>query len=132
MRIGVNPGRGIFGRHHLRLGSPVMGKPVSDNKKKQGGKRKSKYNKRMARKSRRRSRRRRRRSRRGGLPGRDFPPAVNDLFENHYSPPNTKIIRFPDGTFKKNLNSNKINKFGWKPQIKLKDGLKEVIQSRLI
>ena len=46
-----------------------------------------------------------------------------------------KIIfdnRFPDGTFKKNLNSNKINKFGWKPQIKLKDGLKEVIQSRLI
>ena len=46
-----------------------------------------------------------------------------------------KIIfdsRFPDGTFKKNLNSNKINKFGWKPKIKLKDGLKEVIQSRLI
>ena len=46
-----------------------------------------------------------------------------------------KIIfdnRFPDGTFKKNLNSNKINRFGWKSQIKLKDGLKEVIQSRLI
>ena len=46
-----------------------------------------------------------------------------------------KIIfdsRFPDGTFKKNLNSNKINKFGWKPKIKLKDGLKKVIQSRLI
>jgi nucleoside-diphosphate-sugar epimerase len=46
-----------------------------------------------------------------------------------------KIIfdnRFPDGTFKKNLNSNKINRFGWKSQIKLKDGLKELIQSRLI
>ena len=39
---------------------------------------------------------------------------------------------FPDGTLKKNLNSKKIKKFGWKPQIKLKDGLKEVIQSRLI
>ena len=39
---------------------------------------------------------------------------------------------FPDGTLKKNLNSKKIKKFGWRPQIKLKDGLKEVIQSRLI
>ena len=39
---------------------------------------------------------------------------------------------FPDGTLKKNINSKKIKKFGWRPQIKLKDGLKEVIQSRLI
>ena len=38
---------------------------------------------------------------------------------------------FPDGTFKKNLNSSKIYNLGWRPKIKLKDGLKEVINLRL-
>ena len=33
----------------------------------------------------------------------------------------------PDGTFKKNLNSKKIQKLGWKPKIKLSKGLSEVI-----
>ena len=47
---------------------------------------------------------------------------------------NGKIIfdkKYPDGTFKKNLNSSKIYKLGWRPKIKLKEGLKEVINSRL-
>ena len=38
---------------------------------------------------------------------------------------------FPDGTLKKNLNLKRIKKFGWYPKIKLKDGLTEVINSRL-
>jgi len=39
---------------------------------------------------------------------------------------------FPDGTFRKNLNLRRIKKLGWYPKIKLKDGLKEVINSRLV
>ena len=39
--------------------------------------------------------------------------------------------KYPDGTFKKNLNLKRIYKLGWRPKIKLKDGLKEVINSRL-
>ena len=35
--------------------------------------------------------------------------------------------RFPDGTYKKNLNSKIIKKLGWRPRISLKNGLKEVI-----
>ena len=35
--------------------------------------------------------------------------------------------RFPDGTYKKNLNSKIIKKLGWKPRINLENGLKEVI-----
>ena len=35
--------------------------------------------------------------------------------------------RYPDGTYKKNLNSQIIKKLGWKPRINLKNGLKEVI-----
>ena len=45
-----------------------------------------------------------------------------------------KIIfdsKYPDGTYKKNLNSNKIFKLGWTPKIKLKDGLRKVINSRI-
>ena len=38
---------------------------------------------------------------------------------------------FPDGTFKKNLNSNKIKKLGWSPKTSLKAGLKIVINSKL-
>ena len=38
---------------------------------------------------------------------------------------------FPDGTYKKNLNSEKIFKLGWKPRISLKNGLKEVILKQL-
>ena len=34
---------------------------------------------------------------------------------------------FPDGTYKKNLNSKIIKKLGWKPRISLKNGLKKVI-----
>ena len=45
-----------------------------------------------------------------------------------------KIIfnrNFPDGTLKKNLNSNKIKKLGWRPKINLKKGLKIVINSKI-
>ena len=35
--------------------------------------------------------------------------------------------RFPDGTYKKNLNSNIIKKLGWKPKINLANGLREVV-----
>ena len=45
-----------------------------------------------------------------------------------------KIIfdkKFPDGTYKKNLNSNKIYSLGWKPRIKLTEGLKEVVDKKL-
>ena len=38
---------------------------------------------------------------------------------------------FPDGTLKKNLNSNKIKKLGWRPKINLKKGLKIVINSKI-
>lgn len=46
-----------------------------------------------------------------------------------------KIIfdkRYPDGTFKKNLNSSKIHKLGWKPKVKLINGLEKVIRSRTV
>ena len=36
----------------------------------------------------------------------------------------------PDGTFRKNLDTKKINSLGWFPKIKLKIGLKKVIESR--
>ena len=39
---------------------------------------------------------------------------------------------FPDGTYKKNLNSEKILKLGWKPKIKLSNGISEVIKSKNI
>ncbi len=39
--------------------------------------------------------------------------------------------KFPDGTFKKNLNSKKIRTLGWKPKVYLKKGLQKVIKSRL-
>ena len=39
---------------------------------------------------------------------------------------------FPDGTFRKDLNSKKIKELGWKPKIKLADGLKQVIKYRFI
>ena len=35
--------------------------------------------------------------------------------------------RFPDGTYKKNLNSKIIKKLGWKPKINLANGLREVV-----
>ena len=44
-----------------------------------------------------------------------------------------KIIfdkKSPDGTFRKNLDSSKIKKLGWTPKIKLKNGLREVIENR--
>ena len=44
-----------------------------------------------------------------------------------------KIIfdkRFPDGTFKKNLDSSKINQLGWYPKIDFKNGLKKIILDR--
>ena len=37
---------------------------------------------------------------------------------------------FPDGTYKKNLDSSKINKLGWSPKIKFNNGLKKVIFMR--
>lgn len=39
--------------------------------------------------------------------------------------------KYPDGTMKKNLNSNKIKKLGWKPKINLKKGLSKIIKSKL-
>ena len=36
---------------------------------------------------------------------------------------------YPDGTMKKNLDSSKIKKFGWKPKIKLSQGLSEIIEN---
>ena len=39
---------------------------------------------------------------------------------------------FPDGTYKKNLNSEKILKLGWKPKIKLSTGSSEVIKYKNI
>ena len=45
------------------------------------------------------------------------------------------IIKFdkksPDGTYRKGLNSEKINQLGWYPKIRLADGLKKVIEKRL-
>ena len=38
--------------------------------------------------------------------------------------------KFPDGTLKKNLNSNKIKKLGWKPKTNLNVGLEKVITTR--
>ena len=46
---------------------------------------------------------------------------------------NGKIIfdkKSPDGTFKKNLDTSKLNKLGWHPKINFKDGLKKVIENR--
>ena len=37
----------------------------------------------------------------------------------------------PDGTFRKKLNSKKINSLGWFPRIKFKKGLKDLIESKL-
>ena len=37
----------------------------------------------------------------------------------------------PDGTYRKNLNSKKLNNLGWFPKITLEKGLKDVIESRL-
>lgn len=37
----------------------------------------------------------------------------------------------PDGTYKKNLDSSKINKLGWFAKINFNEGLKQVIQSRI-
>ena len=36
----------------------------------------------------------------------------------------------PDGTYRKGLNLSKIRKLGWYPKIKLKEGLKKVIENR--
>ena len=40
--------------------------------------------------------------------------------------------KYPDGAMKKNLNSKKIRRLGWKPKINLKKGLLKVIKSKLI
>ena len=40
-------------------------------------------------------------------------------------------LKSPDGTYRKGLNSKKIRDFGWSPKIKLKDGLKQVIENKL-
>ena len=35
---------------------------------------------------------------------------------------------FPDGTPRKILDSSRINRIGWKPKIKLKNGIKKMIK----
>ena len=40
------------------------------------------------------------------------------------------IKQFPDGTYKKNLDSRLMKKLGWSPKIKLKEGLEKVISKR--
>jgi len=37
---------------------------------------------------------------------------------------------FPDGTYKKNLNSKNIYNLGWRPKVKLHEGLKKVIKNK--
>jgi GDP-L-fucose synthase len=39
--------------------------------------------------------------------------------------------KFPDGTYRKKLNTKRINNLGWYPKIKLKTGLKKVIEKRI-
>lgn len=39
--------------------------------------------------------------------------------------------RSPDGVYKKNLDSKMIKKLGWRPKVKLKRGLKQVVLSKL-
>jgi GDP-L-fucose synthase len=38
--------------------------------------------------------------------------------------------RFPDGTYKKNLDTRKMKLFGWKPKIKLKQGIDEILKTK--
>jgi GDP-L-fucose synthase len=38
--------------------------------------------------------------------------------------------KYPDGTFKKNLNSSKIRKLNWRPKVNLFFGLEKVINER--
>ena len=40
-------------------------------------------------------------------------------------------LKSPDGTYRKGLNSKKIRDLGWTPKIRLKDGLKQVIENKL-
>ena len=40
-------------------------------------------------------------------------------------------LKSPDGTYRKGLNSKKIRDIGWLPKIKLKDGLRQVIENKL-
>ena len=47
---------------------------------------------------------------------------------------NGKILfdkNYPDGTFKKNLNSSNIYSLGWRPKIKFNEGLEKVIKNRI-
>ena len=57
----------------------------------------------------------------GGGPGMIMRPDIlGKAFDKNY----------PDGTYKKNLDSSKINYFGWYPNIDFKEGLKKVILNR--
>ena len=38
---------------------------------------------------------------------------------------------FPDGTYKKNLNSKNIFSLGWRPKVRLQEGLKKIIKNRI-
>ena len=49
---------------------------------------------------------------------------VSTMEKKHYH-------HLPDGTFRKGLDSKKINQLGWYPKIRLADGLKKVIEKRL-
>ena len=37
---------------------------------------------------------------------------------------------YPDGTKKKNLNSSRIKILGWKPKIKLEEGIKKILEQK--
>ena len=60
----------------------------------------------------------------------DIVDSVKELDLSEHKPEVLNDKNSPDGTYKKNLDSSKINYFGWYPNINFNDGLKKVILRR--